>query len=169
MSRFQSGKAAVVFFSILVMVAFSVDQMAQADFTGRRLPSLEATTLEGEAVKIESVISDRVTVLVMTTTWCQDCKKLDSILRENVKSCPSPDIAYCCVYIGQKALAVKEALSKQKDKSSGFRTFLDEKRKIPKKLKLNSIPCLFIIDRDGTVLYAGLPPDAPTLCGLLKK
>ncbi len=158
-------------FYVIVFFAFflwSPSNVNASEHTGKKLNNFKLKTLAGEKIRIRSVLKDKPAVINFTTTWCEDCKKLDEIISRSLPKYSKKGVVFCYVYVGQKKKFVLSAIA-EKSPNPNIIKLLDERRKIFQKMKLNSVPHLLIVNSKGIIGYEGAPLDEKDFIAAIEK
>jgi thiol-disulfide isomerase/thioredoxin len=123
---------------------------------GRLNPDLPLTTLDGREVFLGKLTAGRAAVIVFTTTWCTDCRKLDEVLDRLLPEFQPRGLDFILVYVGQKARQVEKAL--EPESVSPLR-LLDTERAVSMALSVTSVPTLFLKDARGALRFEGFTLD----------
>lgn len=145
---------------VLLLAAFTIFSEIRIDAkvpdrVGTRLTNLKLKTLSGSKVKILDMIKEKIAVIVFTTTWCSDCKKLARVLENIIPRYRKKGVEFYFIYVGQDQKIVTQN-NKKTNKDNLPVILLDEKRKAALKWQLTRIPNLVMVGMGGIVRYEGL-------------
>lgn len=133
----------------LVFAAMSLTMTAFAGpsaFKGKPLPAFSAKTLDGKMVS-NATLKGKVVVLDFWATWCGPCKASMPMIERLHKKFGASGV----VVIGA-SIDEPTATSAKYVKSNGFTyNFITEQNALSKKLGIEGIPVLMVIDRSGKV------------------
>ncbi len=135
---------------LIGLVFVSTDLLAQ-----KEIPALELKTLTGKSVLLKDAVSKgKITVLSIWATWCKPChKELDAIAEFYEDWQKDYNVELIAVTID-----TQRALSKVKPMVSAYGwdyTILsDVNNSISQAMNFQSIPQIFLIDRNGKIVYA---------------
>lgn len=130
-------------------------QVAQpaADAPGAlaKAPTFALPDLQGNEVRLETVLQEKPVLLVFWATWCPNCEAEVPELNELYKA--HGDKAALLAASVQESRA--KVASFAQSKGIAYRVLLDEKGEVAGKYRVHGVPTLFVIDRDGTIRYEG--------------
>jgi thiol-disulfide isomerase/thioredoxin len=145
---------------IFLIVCFALTNAHSAmavdlNLTGNRLIDFRLETLAGETVNLLDVIKEKTFFIVLTTTWCGDCKRLKKVMENIIPRYGQKEISFCFIYVGQN---VKMVIASENDPGKESRSVVrlaDSKWEIINKLKLTAVPYIVIVDKKAVVKFDG--------------
>lgn len=154
--EFDMKYRAFIFLIVLFVVTNAHFAMAvDLNLTGNRLADFKLETLAGETVNLLDVIKGKTFFIVLTTTWCGDCKRLKKVMENVIPRYGQKQISFCFVYVGQN---VKMIVASENDPGKESRSVVrlaDSKWEIINKLKLTAVPYIVIVDKTAVVKFDG--------------
>ena len=124
-----------------------------ASLTGKTAPDFSLTSLDGQTVALADYKGKKKLVLSYWASWCGPCRLEMPSLKEFYEKYHNNDSDFELLAISiddnrgdAESYATKEKLP--------FPVLLDLQSKVADAYSVNAIPTVFVIDRDGTVIFA---------------
>lgn len=148
----RRARPALVMAALLLAIAAPARAAAQLEI-GTKAPSAAVETLDGAAIDLSSFIGDKPVLLEFWATWCPQCKALE------------PQFAAAAKKYGDRvrfvAVAVSANQTPARVKAYAERhtlpmTFVfDRKGNATGAYDVFATSSIFVIDAEGTIVYAG--------------
>lgn len=169
--------------TLVAVLAFSVPALAEehhhdhdaaapatgTTLVGKAAPDFTATDINGQSVHLGD-LKGKIVVLEWNNPECPFVKKhYDSKNMQKVQAeaTSKPDVVWLTINSGAEGLQghlsaeqAKDYVSKQESKTSHY--ILDGKGEIGKLYSARTTPHMFVIDKEGTLAYAGAIDNDPT-------
>ena len=126
---------------------------------GQTAPVFSATTLDGRTVSLADFHGQKKVVVSFWASWCGPCRLEMPTLTEFYKKnhTTSSDFEFLAVSIDEDT---KDATDFATAQNLIFPVLLDPKQKVANAYDVEGIPTMFIIDKDGKVIYGHYGYDA---------
>src|SRR5437016_2508452 len=115
-------------------------------------PDFSAPALDGSTVALADFRGKKQLVVSFWASWCGPCRMemptLKAFYERNHKD--SSEFELLAISIDEDTAAAKAFAGQQK---LNFPVLLDDNQKIARDFKVNSIPSMFVIDKDGKLVY----------------
>lgn len=138
---------------IIVLVAFALSANQSFAQTGKKLPSVNVTNMNGEKVDINSLVGKgNIVIINFWATWCVPCKKELNNLSEMYQEWKEK------YKVEIVAVSIDDAKNSSKVKTtvdgSGwpFTIMLDPNQDLMHALNFQAPPYSLIIDKDGNIV-----------------
>lgn len=135
-------------FSLLILVGIFIISpaviAASPDFT---LPNLK-----GENLSLSTFLGKKVVLLVFGATWCPHCRNEIPELKEIYGKFKDKEFVLLSIDIGESKKKVEAFVG---ENSITYPVLLDEKSEVAQEYKVYGIPTVFLIDRQGKVVFSG--------------
>jgi peroxiredoxin len=122
-------------------------------------PTFSATTLDGRTVSLADFRGQKKVIVSFWASWCGPCRmempSLVKFYQDNHN--PSSDFELLAVSIDDVAKDASDFAATQK---LNFPVLLDPGQKMANSYLVHSIPTMFVIDKDGKVIYGHTGFDA---------
>lgn len=130
-----------------------------------QLPSVQLSTLQGEAINSSSLLDDKVPVVIsFWSTICKPCiEELNAFRDEWVKWQKEVNFKFVAVSTDD-ARSVARVRTFVASREWPFTIWLDKNQDFKRALNVNTIPQLYIIDANGKIVYThiGYTPGSET-------
>jgi len=122
---------------------------------GKPAPNVKLEVLGGGTFDLASFKDKKIVVMDFWATWCPPCRMLMPVFAEIVKAYKDKDVVFYAVNQAEPIQYVKQFIEANKFE---FNVALDSKQEASDAYKVNNIPRLVIVGKDGTVqsIHAGL-------------
>ena len=135
----------------VMLLGFSV--MGQSE-TGKKLPSVNIKTLNGEVINTQTISNDGKPIMIcFWALWCKPCKKeLDAYneLYEEWQEETGVKIVAISIDDARSTAKVKPFVM---GKDWEFDVLLDPNQEFKRALSVNMIPHTFLLDGNGNIVY----------------
>jgi peroxiredoxin len=139
--------------ALLFVMLLGFGAMAQSG-SGKKLPSVNIKTLNGEVVNTQTISNDGKPVMIcFWALWCKPCKKeLDAYneLYEEWQEETGVKIVAISIDDARSTAKVKPFVS---GKDWEFEVLLDPNQEFKRALSVNMIPHTFLLDGNGNIVY----------------
>jgi len=128
------------------------EQSEEPELVGRLAPAFSATTLDGHTVSLGDFRGQKNVVVTFWASWCGPCRlELAGLTRFYQRNhSDASDFEILAVSIDEDTRNATDFASAQK---LNFPVLLDTGQKVADAYGVNSIPTMFIIDKNGTIKY----------------
>lgn len=141
--------------SKIMLILWAIACMSFTVISEKKLPKAEVETLRGERVDIREVMNDSLpVVLTFWSTTCKPClQELDAL--SEVFEEWKKEIDFKVVAIStDDSRAASRAKALVAGRGWPFTVLLDKNQNLKRALDVNSIPMLFIVNKDGEIIYS---------------
>ena len=144
-------------FSLLILVGIfiispAVIAMGKNAVTSSAAPDFTLPNLKGENISLSNFLGKKVVLLVFGATRCRDCVKEVPELKELYGKFKNRDFILLYIDIGESKKKVEAFV---RENSIPYPVLLDEKSQAASAYKVYGIPTVFLIDRQGKVVFSG--------------
>ncbi len=139
----------------IIWIIWGIACMSFTGISDKQLPRAEVETLKGEQIDIREVLKDSIpVVLTFWSTTCKPCIQEQDALTEVYESWKKEfDFKVVSVSVDDsRAAARAKALAAGRGWS--FTVLLDKNQNLKRAMDVNSIPALFIVNREGEIIYS---------------
>ncbi len=119
------------------------------------VPDIELKTLDGDRVKLHSLLAPRLTLFVMWSTWCLPCIDEMPVLNEFDHTWRDRGVHVVSVFVQDTALALAKRIAQEQ--KLVFPVLLDDDR-LKDAFPGLSLPRGYIVKSDGKVVTGYRPP-----------
>jgi peroxiredoxin len=115
-------------------------------------PDFSAATLDGHTVSLADFRGQKRVVVSFWASWCAPCRMEMPVLTKFYKSnhTASSDFEILAVSIDEDRNDASDFAAAQK---LTFPVLLDSRRKVADAFEVDGIPTMFVIDKDGKIIY----------------
>mgnify|MGYP003395181272 CR=1 FL=1 len=141
MGRLGTALCSIILFSQTALAQLSAGQPFPTDIKLDRLltyPALQLSDTHG-----------KVTILDFWASWCEPCRAELPLLEKVAKKFPSKDVVMIAINLDENERDADRFLKATRIQVPVIR---DTKRELTEKLKIDSLPVSFILDRNGKVV-----------------
>jgi peroxiredoxin len=163
--RTNIGAAGIVGLVILAAFTIWIDRQAKAveigalatartpALSGKRAPDFSLAALDGHTVSAADYRGKRKVAVLFWASWCGPCRTEIPVLNRFYAMAHKPDSDFDMVAISvdDDAAAASQFASEMK---IPYPVLLDRGMKTADAFRVDSVPTIFIVDRDGKVEYA---------------
>jgi peroxiredoxin len=124
----------------------------RSEMVDRRAPDFSASTLDGRTVSLAEFHGQKKVVVGFWASWCRPCRQEMPVLIEFYKKNhgASSDFEILAVSIDQD---IRDAADFATTQKLNFTVLLDPKNKVADAYQVDGIPAMFVIDKDGKIIY----------------
>lgn len=135
---------------IVVSLLLLATSAGAAGLEGRKAPALNLAGADGVKTTLQAVVGDRVAIVLFWASWCPYCKALMPSLDRIASDLGSERVVVVAVNAWEDAETDPAAVLRE-----GGHDFvlLVKGGKAAKAWKVRGTPGLFVVDRDGVVIY----------------
>lgn len=139
----------------IILILWGIACMSFTGVSDKDLPKAEVETLKGERMDIREVMRDSVpVVLTFWSTTCKPCiQELDALTE--VLDTWKKEFEFKVVAVStddSRAAARAKALAA--GRGWPFTVVLDKNQNLKRAMDVNSIPTLFVVNREGKIVYS---------------
>lgn len=135
----------------LALAAFLVSFTTPND---KKLPDIQVKTLEGQAVNIQDYVGKgKPVVLSFWATWCAPCKKELDIIADMYPEWQEEGVELVAVTIDD-ARQLAKVPGMVASKGWEYTVLSDSKQELQRALNFQTVPQTFLLDGDGSIVYA---------------
>jgi peroxiredoxin len=116
------------------------------------VPDFTLPNLAGENISLSNFLGKKVVLLVFGATWCPHFRNEIPELKEIYEKFKDRDFVLLSIDIGESKKKV-EAFAREN--SLPYMVVLDEKSEAASSYKVYGIPTVFLIDRQGKIVFKG--------------
>jgi len=157
---FWTSLAAVVVAAVFSVPATAQQQGGHYDFFAQRMtepwekllgktaPDVKLKTLAGGTFDLSSFKDKKIVVMDFWASWCPPCRILMPAFAEVAKEYKDKDVVFYAVNQGESPEVARMFLEQS---GLELNVVLDREGKASEAYKVNTIPRLVIVDKDGTV------------------
>ena len=163
--RFIVGVTALAAFTILITWRARVlettleSESEQPALVDKPAPDFSASTLDGRTVSLADFRGQKKVLVSFWASWCGPCRMempgLVKFYQSNHRA--SSDFEILAVSIDEDTKDAADFATAQK---LNFPVLLDPKGKVAKAYEVDSIPTMFVIDKDGKISYGRIGYDS---------
>jgi cytochrome c biogenesis protein CcmG, thiol:disulfide interchange protein DsbE len=122
-------------------------QSTTAAVLGKPMPSFALTALDGQEVSLES-LRGKVVLIDFWATWCNPCHQQTKILAKLWPQVKRDDVVFLALNSGEPVETVKRFAAKT---PFDYPVLLDPEDSVALKLKIEALPTLVVLDREGKI------------------
>lgn len=138
----------------IIFILWGIACMAFTVISGKDLPKAEVETLKGERIDIREVMNDSLpVVLTFWSTTCKPCIQELDALTETYESWKKEFDFKVVAVSTDDSRASARAKMMAAGRGWPFMVVLDKNQHLKRALDVNSIPTLFIVNREGKIIY----------------
>jgi thiol-disulfide isomerase/thioredoxin len=140
---------------VATLCCASLDLQAGSDATvstnqlqlkvGDVFPDLKGFPLDG---KLPASLKGRVAVIDFWASWCAPCQRTFPVMEDLHLRFKKQGLVILAINVDKSRVAMEEFL---KEHPVTFDVVRDSKRELASRLRLPSLPCTFVVDRDGRI------------------
>jgi len=125
---------------------------------GQKAPDFTLSTLDGKEISLKDFQDKKVVVLDFWATWCPPCRRAMPIIQELSNELKDKDVIFFAVNVDEEKAKVADFI---KNMGITLTVLLDKGAKVSISYKVESIPRMVIIGKDGVVKagHAGFSAD----------
>ncbi|MCP4714162.1 MAG: TlpA family protein disulfide reductase [Deltaproteobacteria bacterium] len=131
-------------------------------------PNITLLNGQGKKIQLNDAIKGEVSVVNFTTTWCLDCKRLASDLKEIIPRYSGKNVRFINVYLGVKQTIVGKLINYNK-RFPGAKLLLDPDRGGSQQMGVSGMPHVVIFNASGEMKYERRSPSASELRSAIEK
>ncbi len=121
------------------------------EMVGQKAPDFTLSTLDGQQVSLKDFQNKKVVVLDFWATWCPPCRKAMPLIQEVSNELKDKDVIFFAVNVDEGKTKVADFV---KNMGISLTVLLDTGAKVSTLYKVESIPRMVIIGKDGIVKSA---------------
>jgi len=148
------------FFTIIFVLLLACQGISFAADVGEECPKFTLKIIDGEKVQSDAIKGKNPLLLVFWATWCSPCKEKIFELKKIYSEFQPKGLKIIAINpcINDSLKKVKRFIKKHK---ISYPVFLDEGSIITKRFKINGLPTIVIVNKDGIIRYRAheLPKD----------
>jgi thiol-disulfide isomerase/thioredoxin len=115
---------------------------------GDMFPDLKGFSLDGKIPKLKG----QVAVVDFWGSWCAPCQRTFPVMEDLYVRFRKQGLVILAINVDKSRVAMEEFL---KEHPVTFNVVRDSKRELVSRLKLPSLPCTFVLDREGRIHSIG--------------
>ena len=130
---------------LIIFVFFSVKTYLQRDLVQGAAPSVQARSLDGQAINLQS-LSDKPVLLYFWATWCPVCKMQQGTIASISKD-------HTVISVAMDSGSGQEITSYLQENKLGFPVIADVDGTIAHRYGVSGVPTSFVIDRNNNIAF----------------
>lgn len=125
---------------------------------GQKAPDFTLPTLDGKRVTLSEFQGKKVVVLDFWASWCGPCRMAMPVVQQVSEDLKDQDVVFFAVNLGEDKEKIQNFISRLNIK---LPVLMDTNGDVATKYRVQSIPKLVIIDKNGIVIsgHSGFSPD----------
>ncbi|MFP4034296.1 MAG: TlpA family protein disulfide reductase [Desulfovermiculus sp.] len=139
---------------ISLILVFFMAGPALAISKGSSAPAFEIVTLDGTEIDLQEYAEEGPVLLFFWSTWCDYCKDEMEAIQDLEEEYAPEGLQVLGINPGWRDNE-QRARSFQDQYGADLPLAFDQSGDLGQKYKLQGVPTLFLLDREGTVLFSG--------------
>lgn len=141
-------KTTVMFFALVCLLSFRPAGV-------KKFPEIDVKTLDGETINTNKIYQNngKLTVIALWATWCKPCFLELKTYHENYPLWKKETGVKIALISVDDARFKEKIKTLNKKKGWKFEMYIDEKKDLKEELKIINIPCTYLVNEAGDILY----------------
>jgi peroxiredoxin len=127
------------------------------------LPSVELSTLDGRAARLDEVTRGRPALISFWATWCDACSREFDALSRLHEATRAAGATVIAVAVGEPRAQVADFV---RHRALPYSQLVDERFQLADAIGQSRVPATLVLDRDGRVVFRGGAFDEAALSAL---
>ncbi|MCF6319488.1 MAG: TlpA family protein disulfide reductase [Proteobacteria bacterium] len=144
----------ILIFTMTLLITGFITAQEQEAARGRKLPSVNVKTLEGQTFNTQNISNDgKPIILSFWALWCKPCKRELDTYNDNYEDWKSETGVKIIAVSIDDSRSTAKVLPFVNGKDWEFEVLLDPNGDFKRAMSVNMIPHTFILDGEGNIVY----------------